>query len=215
MIWTRSSKGQAEGDVYSLVKGMELKRDQTLVVVHAEHGVPFTIPRMMKNCVRGERPVENRGCRISDRGLQLSNGRYDDVDFFAAKHAGFAGVRIQAGNRDTRSGDPTAAKKVVEQQTDADDLLRCQRGRHITKREVDGNESHGQFPARKEHCEILDSATVGKKFCLPGKLETDPVHAGFVNWSGYNGIDFAAQGQPRRLFQRIPGGSSRFGGGLA
>ena len=51
------------------LKGVELERDQTLVVIHAEHRIEFTFDRAMKNCVRGMRTGKNCGLRIADCGL--------------------------------------------------------------------------------------------------------------------------------------------------
>src|SRR5437764_6565868 len=52
MIGAGSGKGQAESNVYAGMEGMQFQRDQTLIVVHANCGVPFLVSEMEEERVR-------------------------------------------------------------------------------------------------------------------------------------------------------------------
>ena len=56
MIWTGASKWKAQRDIHAFVKGVQLERDQPLIVVHAKNRVEFAFDRAVENCVRGMRP---------------------------------------------------------------------------------------------------------------------------------------------------------------
>ncbi len=51
--------GRPERDVHARVKGMELERDQTLIVIHAQDGVEFTLDGAMKDGIGRNRSVES------------------------------------------------------------------------------------------------------------------------------------------------------------
>ena len=67
---------------------------------------------------------------------------------------------------------------------------------------MSGDKRDGNFSAGKQHGEIFHAAAVGKKFRLSGKLETDLVHARFMDRSGHDGVDCSALRQRDGLFQR-------------
>src|SRR5438128_2476199 len=66
MIGTGARKGQAEGNVYTGMEGVQLQRDQTLIVIHAKGGVPFLVSEMKEERVRGDGTFEDRGMLIAD-----------------------------------------------------------------------------------------------------------------------------------------------------
>ena len=51
VIRTRARKWQAQRHIHALVKGVELQRNQSLIVIHAEHCIPFAFAGVMKNRV--------------------------------------------------------------------------------------------------------------------------------------------------------------------
>ena len=119
-------------------------------------------------------------------------------------------MRIQAGDGDARRVDSAAAKEVVEQQADANDFRTRQGSGYVAERKVDGYQGYRQFPAGKQHREILDTATLGEEFCLAGELETDLVHPGLVNRGGDDRVELAAQSERGRFLQCVPGGAGSF-----
>src|SRR5213076_2987736 len=53
---------KTERYVYAFVKGVQLQRNQSLVVIHAKHGVPGAICSVIKNSVGGKRTGDD--CRL-------------------------------------------------------------------------------------------------------------------------------------------------------
>src|ERR1700724_1347864 len=49
MIRTRPRERQPERHIHAAVKGVEFQRNQTLIVIHAEHGVEFAFGGAMEN----------------------------------------------------------------------------------------------------------------------------------------------------------------------
>jgi hypothetical protein len=197
------------------MKGMQLQGNQTLIVIHAEDGVPFAVHGVMKNRIGGKGAPKGCGLRIAGCASQFLQRREDHIRLFCSDSAGLAGMRIEAGNSDARIGQAQLAKKVFEKETDSDDLFAAQRSRHFAQRNVRGDESNGQSPARQQHGEIAHIGAIGEKLSLARKLEADLIHARFVDRAGDNGVDFAAERELDSLFQSVQGGPSRFWSWLA
>src|SRR5438067_2530804 len=53
VIGAGAGKGQAESNVHAGMEGVQLQRDQTLIVVKAESSVPFLVSEMEKERVGG------------------------------------------------------------------------------------------------------------------------------------------------------------------
>ena len=64
MIGTRARKRQAKRHIHAFVKCVKFQRDQSLIVIHAEHGIEFTFHCAMKNCVGGKRAGEDAAILI-------------------------------------------------------------------------------------------------------------------------------------------------------
>src|SRR5690606_33133512 len=88
---------KAERDIDAAVKINGFQRDQRLIMIHAEDGVILRPRRRMKQAVCGE----GAGDLDALRGKFL-NHRADDLDLFAPDGAAFAGMRVEAGNRQAR-----------------------------------------------------------------------------------------------------------------
>ena len=56
MIGTRANKWQAERDIHTFMKRMQLERDQPLVVIHAKNSVKIPLHRPVKKRIRRQRP---------------------------------------------------------------------------------------------------------------------------------------------------------------
>jgi hypothetical protein len=122
---------------------------------------------------------------------------------------------IEASDGDTRIGQAALVKELFEQQTHADDLFASQFVGNVAQGNVRGDEGDGQFPTGQEHRKIGHAATIGEELGLAGELEANLVHAGFVNWTGDNGVNFAVLSQPGPFFQSLQGGPRRFRSRLA
>ena len=165
--------------------------------------------------VSGEKGPRRFSFSIFGFRLQLLQRRNNYIRLFFSQGAGFAGMRIKAGDGDARSGQAALTKKIFEQQTDADDLFASQFVRNFAQRNMRGDERDSEFPSGQQHREIADAASIGEEFGLAGKFEPDLVHAGLVNRTGDNGVDFAAERQLGSFFQGLQGSASRFRRGLA
>ena len=51
-------KWQAKGHVHAAMKGVQFQRDQSLIVIHAEGGIPLLVGKVMEQCVRRDRSIE-------------------------------------------------------------------------------------------------------------------------------------------------------------
>src|SRR5207249_3832146 len=59
VIGTGARKRQAEGDVHAGMKGVQLQRNQALIVIQTESGVPFLVSEMEEESIRRDGPLEN------------------------------------------------------------------------------------------------------------------------------------------------------------
>ena len=59
VIGTGARKRQAEGDVHTGMKGVQLQRNQALIVIQTESGVPFLVSEMEEESIRRDGPLEN------------------------------------------------------------------------------------------------------------------------------------------------------------
>src|ERR1051326_756099 len=55
VIGTRARKWKTKCRVHAAVKGVQLERDEGLIVIHAKHGIEFTFDCAMENSVGGMR----------------------------------------------------------------------------------------------------------------------------------------------------------------
>ena len=75
------------------------------------------------------------------------DGRFDDLDFLAAKGAAFARMRVEPGNREARIGDPEIALEAAQHGSAARfDQRSGQLGDDVGKRQMSrgGNGSQGR-----------------------------------------------------------------------
>src|SRR5690242_2696243 len=152
-------------------------------MIHAQSGVPFPVSEMKEECVGRDGPVESpTWTGISgSQFIQLCYGWCDNVQFFAADLSAFAGVRIQARDRDARLCNATTAEEILEQIADADDFRCFEQFGNIAKGNVTGNERDGDAASSKEHGVVDCSRTRRKEFSLAGKCESDFCHSRFVD----------------------------------
>ena len=51
VIGAGAREGEAESDVHSFMESVEFQRDQSLIVIHAKHGIEFSLDGVMENSV--------------------------------------------------------------------------------------------------------------------------------------------------------------------
>ena len=93
--------------------------DVALVVQHHDEGVEA---RHVKHRVGPERAGDREA--VGRRGIDR---RLDDVDLLAPEQPAFAGVRVEAADRDPRRGDAHALQRAGGFVDDARDPLACDR----------------------------------------------------------------------------------------
>ena len=97
MIGGRAYKRKTQGHIHTLIKIKRFDRDQGLIVVHADGHVIGCARACMKHRIGGQGAAQ-----VKPLGAQiLQNGR-DDAGFLISHAPFFAGVWVQARNRDTR-----------------------------------------------------------------------------------------------------------------
>ena len=109
MIGRGADDRQAERHVDRLLEVQRLDRDQRLVVIHAQRriivGARAGVEHGVGGVGAGHPPALGR-----ERG----DRRLDDLDFLAAELAAFAGMRVEAGDREPRLGDAEVALQPAQ-----------------------------------------------------------------------------------------------------
>ena len=95
MVYRGSDKRWAQGQRHSAEEMMQFKRDQTLIVIHANYGVVITAGRLVKKAVGRKRTISSDPFAF-DRLDRRDNG----LSLLVAKDSFFATMGIQGGNRD-------------------------------------------------------------------------------------------------------------------
>ena len=109
VVGAGADEREPEGDVHASVEGVELERDEALVVIHANDAVPFMHDGgLMKNSVGRERA----GKRRAGDAFQRSDGGCDDVDFFTAKVTVLAAMGVESSDSDTGLADAAMPQMV-------------------------------------------------------------------------------------------------------
>ena len=93
MIGTAPDDRQTKRDVHAGLKGMKLQRNESLIVIHAEHPVPMSCDRLVEDGVRRDGTEKSRPTERVVAG-EFGDGGFDVVDFLAAEAARFPGVRV-------------------------------------------------------------------------------------------------------------------------
>ena len=88
VVGTGANEWKTEGDIHPFVEGMELERDQALVVIHAKNAIEFPLHRTMENRVWREGALE------IGVAFQFIDSGGNDVDFLSAEVAVFSRVGI-------------------------------------------------------------------------------------------------------------------------
>jgi len=205
VVGARSHKWEAERDIHAFVKGMELQRDQPLVVIHAKDTIELPLNGAVENGVGREGPLK------VPMVPQIRNGRSDDFDFLAAEIAIFAGVGIQPRHGDSGAVDPLRDKKVGEEFSNTHDFRGVKESWNTRERNMGRHQSNSERTAGKAHGEIFDPGATGEKFGLAGKIKPHLMHGALTNRAGNNSLPIAGgellggrlqcgKGLPRRFW---------------
>ncbi len=114
-------------------EGQRLDRDEGLVVIHAQGDVIGRSRRGVEHHVGGKRAAS-----VDAVGAQPLDRRRHHVEVLLAERAGFAGVRIEAGDRQTRPRHAEARLEIARDDSrGVDDEFDGQPTRHLAQRQMD------------------------------------------------------------------------------
>jgi hypothetical protein len=85
--------GQSQGDIHPVLEMNQLKGNQSLVMVHAHHGITTGLYGVIEHRIRGHGPLNIQAlvlCGFDSRG--------NDSLFFMTEKTGFSGMGIQSGH---------------------------------------------------------------------------------------------------------------------
>lgn len=177
MVRAGSWKWQAQRDIHPFIEGMELERDQALVMIHAQDAVELALYDAIKKCIRRIRARNRR--RTIEGEAQRFNCRRDDMDLFSAQITILAGVRVQTGYCNTRASDAAIGNKSGQEASHSHDFRLAQKPRDIGQRNMRCDKRDGDLAARQAHRKVADTATLREEFGLSRKVKTCAMH-GFL-----------------------------------
>ena len=143
---------------------MQFKRNEPLIVIHANYGVVVAARRVIKQAI-GRKRSHGRDA-FSPR---LAHSRRDHFDLLVAEDPFFAAVRIERRNRDARPGD---AEKILETA-----LRQFQRGlnifpsqiaRDLGECDVTCYRHHAKLGPDEHHAALGRTAQFGQQFRMTG-----------------------------------------------
>ena len=120
----------------------QLQRDQSLVMVHAEHSVKLPIGRTPENRIGTERTGKGA---VRIRGVEQRHGGFDKTLLFVAQISLLAGMWIEARNSDAWSYDSPLLQESREQSSHPDDLRSGEQIGHILQGHMSRNQGHGEW----------------------------------------------------------------------
>jgi hypothetical protein len=135
-----------------------LQHRQALIVIHGEDRVHVRELRRDEGGVRGYRAAQaHPPCR------QIPDHRFDHLDFLAPQMPGFAGMRVQAADQNTRVGDAEFVAQIAVQHLEhRDQPLARDRARHRRERKMNRGQCHTQTGAGEHHHRLCRAALRGE-----------------------------------------------------
>ncbi|MNV38102.1 hypothetical protein D3C71_1296400 [compost metagenome] len=124
-------------------------------------------------------------------GASGGNGRFDDVDVFAAELAAFARVRIQARDRHARLRDAHLPAGAVRQPHGGELGLGRDAGDDVRQGHVDGYQQHAQFVVGQHHREVLRGGSFGQDLGVARVVDPGLMHGFLVKRGSHDGADAA------------------------
>src|SRR5262245_57732647 len=94
VIRARPWPGEPERDIHTLVEGVQLRRNQALIVIHAEHPIEFTRHGAIENRIRRKRPADFRN--LSAFRLQRGYRRGNQLNLFEPESTFLSRVGVQS-----------------------------------------------------------------------------------------------------------------------
>src|SRR6185437_203104 len=198
--------GEAPGDGDAAVEALELGRDLSLVVVHAEHAVEVVAEALDEDRVGGEGAPARDAARRGGR-----DRRSDDLDLLAPEEPVLAAVRVEGGDRDARPLEARAAhRRVGERERLFDALLRdlLDRGaqRHVR--------SGARHPLVVQHVHLAEVAAVlremGEHLVLVVELPAARVQRRLVEGREGDAVDAPRERELHQEGERLAGEAARF-----
>lgn len=158
-----SDEGEAEGDVDGFVEFEEFDGDEPLVVIHSDDEVVFALECVDEDGVAGEGAVD-----IAALFACHGDGGGDDAFFFAAEHAVFGGVGVEAADGDFWFFDTEFEAGLVAEVDGVEDFANGEDIADAEKWDVDGGECDAEFFADEHHDGAFGVGAVLEEFGVAG-----------------------------------------------
>lgn len=156
VIGRGANDGKADSGVHPVSKAGEFDRDETLIVIHGDDNIEFATAGTEENGVGG---VWTGGIKM----LGGTDGWDDDVVFFGAEGAGFAGVRVESAHCDARLRDAQLATREVGKFYGCFDAIDGERVWDGTERLMNRDENHAEAGSGEHHSVALRAGDFSKQ----------------------------------------------------
>ncbi|CUK09890.1 Uncharacterised protein [Achromobacter ruhlandii] len=172
-------------------------------MVLGHHDVELAAAGPHEDCVAGPRTAG-----VDALVACLTDGRRDDVEVLAAELAAFAGVRVQAGHRHARPGDPHLAAGAVGQAHGGQFGFGRDARHDVRQRDVNGHQQHAQFVVGEHHGEVVGARAFRQDLGVAGVVDAGLVHRLLVQRRRDDGADAAGLGVVDGGADVVVGGAS-------
>ena len=181
---------RADRDAERVAPAFQLDRDVALVVVHGDVGVEFAF---LQQKIGAPRPGGGDAF-----GVRPGNRRRRDLGVFIAEKSAFAGMRVDAADRDPRLLDTEPAQGSIGRAQRAQHLLRRQAVEGLAQADMERrvDDSQARANQHKKHVVGVGPGRLGEQLRIAGERDAGLGNRGLVVRPGDDGVRFAGLGQP-------------------
>src|SRR5215510_14554061 len=203
----REGNFQAGGDRDAALEAPELRRDLTLVMVHAEHSVVLPGERLEEYRIRGERTAT---ADAAARGLGY--GGADDLNLLAAEQAVLSSVGIERRHRDPRRSETGASHRAIRERQRLVNALDADLIEGLAQREVRG---YSREPKPVDDVHLAERARMTgqarEHLMLVVEVKSSRVKGGFAERCESDALQPSIEREPDGMGQRLSANSPRLG----
>ena len=160
-----------------------------IVVLRHDHIEP-ALPRLHEDGIAGQGSTD-----IHPLGTGGGDGGGDDARFFIAKQPTFASMRVQARNRDTRSGDAKRACTLMCQPDRGHLGRKIGTADRLNQRTVDCDQNCADLIIGQHHRHPLRPAEIGEDLGMAGIAKTRRSQRFLVDRRGHDARNAPGPGQ--------------------
>ena len=188
MIRRGADKRQPGGDIHPIIESQQLQRDVPLVVIHRHHHVVHPLMTLHKHRIR--RTGAGHLHALRPHGGHRGG---DDADLFIAKQAVLPGVRVDAGDRNTRTRIADAAQKPIRHANHRLNPRLIEGIEELAQGNMGRDMDNFKFLGIQHHGVICSLRQVGQQFGMAGISVPGEMQRLFIQRCGSDGRDRALQ----------------------